>query len=325
MIRLVLGVNAKTVLHVCKLIAVTLTKFKDQFSQNLVKGLIQTLLKHQPEATIDAFGAIFKALVQKELPSAPPLKGGQAALIALGWAVLITVSAKTEGTEKKLLEHQLGLYQIVVAAGNEKLNTKGYEIVKELFEKVSNAEKFYWDKLQSAEPSAGGLLFLLAYAQYAKDESQTDLVVQNKAKLIEYFIKGLVSVKVKPNVNHFTACRVLLNNVNKEEFKSSILPALSRAMLRSPEIILQGVGAIVQELDLDLSDCSMDLGKTLIQNLYSKDDTARHDAVESLRYVANKCSDAKAIEVLVKQAFAVLNGSEGKITVAEYRINILQV
>lgn len=264
-------------------------------------------------------------MVQKELPSAPAAKAGQAAVIALGWSVLITANSKIEGTEKKLLEHQLGLYQIVIAAGDEKLTAKGYEVIKELYEKVSDAEKIYFEKLLSAEPTSGGLLFMLAYIRFANEENNLDLFESNKTKLIGYFIKGLVSVKVKPNVNHFHACRLLMKSLSKDEFKSSIFPALSRAMLRSPEIILQGVGAIVQELELDLSDCATELGKTLIQNLYSKDDTARNEAVETLKYVANKCSDPSVVEALVKQAFAVLNGSDGKITVAEYRINILQV
>lgn len=86
-----------------------------------------------------------------------------------------------------------------------------------------------------------------------------------------------------------------------------------------------GVGAIIHEINIDCSDFAFDLGKTLITNLYSKDDSARTEAVESLREIAIKCTDTKAIEALVKQVFAVLNGCDGKITVAEFRINILQV
>lgn len=138
-------------------------------------------------------------------------------------------------------------------------------------------------------------------------------------------IKGLVTVKVKPNVALFTSCSQLLKALNADEFKKSILPALQRAMLRSPEVILQGVGAIIHEIKIDCSDFAFDLGKTLITNLYSKDDSARIEAVESLKEISIKCSDTKAIEALVKQVFAVLNGCDGKITVAEFRINILQV
>lgn len=138
-------------------------------------------------------------------------------------------------------------------------------------------------------------------------------------------IKGLVTVKVKPNVALFTSCSQLLKSLNADEFKKSILPALQRAMLRSPEVILQGVGAIIHEINIDCSDFAFDLGKTLITNLYSKDDSARVEAVETLKEISIKCSDTKAIEALVKQVFAVLNGCDGKITVAEFRINILQV
>lgn len=264
----------------------------------------------------------------KELPNAPPLKGAQAAVIALNWSVIIATNAKHEGAEfNKLKEFQLGLYQLAIGCGNEKLWEKAYEILKVLFSKVNNSKELYFEKLLQTEPGAPGVtLFLMAYLKYAKEENaEPDILNKNKPKITDHFIKSLVTVKTKPNAYHITACRLLLNSLNKDEFKSSILPSLSRAMLRSPEIILQGVGAIVKELQLDISECSMELGKTLIQNLYSKNDAARVEAVESLKCVGNKCSDVSAIQALINQAFAVLNGSDGKITVAEYRINVLQV
>lgn len=278
---------------------------------------------------MEHFNAVFKALVLKELPNAPPLKGAQAAIIALNWSVIIATNAKQDNSSElnKLKEFQLGLYQLVIGCGNEKLWEMAYEVVKVLFSKVNNSKEMYFEKLLQTEPGSPGVtLFLMAYLKYAKEENdEGDLLDKNKPKITDHFIKSLVTVKTKPNVYHITACRLLLNSLSKEEFKSSILPSLSRAMLRSPEIILQGVGAIVNELQLDISEFSMELGKTLIQNLYSKNDAARVEAVASLKCVGIKCSDVNAIQALVNQAFAVLNGSDGKITVAEYRINVLQV
>lgn len=278
---------------------------------------------------MEHFNAVFKALVLKELPNAPPLKGAQAAVIALNWSVIIATNAKQDSNVElnKLKEFQLGLYQLAIACGNEKLWEMAYEILKVLFCKTPNSRETFFEKLLQSEPGSPGVtLFLMAYLKYAKDETnESDLLAKNKPKITDHFIKSLVTVKTKPNAFHITACRLLLNSLSMDEFKTSILPSLSRAMLRSPEIILQGVGAIVKEVHLDISECSMELGKTLIQNLYSKNDAARMEAVDSLKCVGNKCSDVKAIEALVNQAFAVLNGSDGKITVAEYRINVLQV
>lgn len=305
---------------------ITLTKFKDAVSQSLVKNLILLMLKTHEAVTIESFNVVFKALLQKELPSAPVLKASQAAVIALSWSVVISTHNRSTAVAelRKLFEAQVALYMIAVSNGTQRQLDQTAYAVRELFTKTDDSDKIYFERPLEMETSTGNLLIMMAYAKFAADRNQ-DVVTPNKAKLIDHFIKSLVTVKVKPNARHFTLGKVLLQKVTMDEFKTAILPALSRAMLRSPEIILKGVGAIVQELQLELSDCSMELGKTLIQNLYSKDDTARVEAVESLKILASKCSDAKAIEALVNQTFSVLNGSDGKITVAEYRINILQV
>lgn len=321
------GVTSSIIRTICKVVAITLTKYKDPFSQNLVRGLILSLLKHHADWALENFNAVFKVLINKELPNAPPNKASEAAIIALNWAIILTTNYKGESSEfSKLLEYEMGLYQIGLSSGDEKTTEKSYEAVKVLFSKVENAEKTYFEKVLSMEPASGVILFLIAYVKYSMETNVNgELFKKNKSKLLEHFIKGLISVKSKPNSYHITACRLLLKNLEKDEFKTTILPGMSRAMLRSPEVILKAVGAVVNELELDLSDCSMEMGKTLIQNLYSKDDTARMEAVESLKCLANKCNDAVAIEALIKQTFAVLNGSDGKITVAEYRINLLQV
>lgn len=320
--------NPKVILGICKIITITLTKFKDAFSQSLIKSLILLMLKHHPAPTMESFNAVFKALVGKELPSAPPMKASQAAVIALGWSVLIATSSpdvpKNSAEFKKLFESQIGLYSIAVSSGGKKQEDQAAYVLRELFTKFEDAETVYFKKPLEMEPSAGVLLLLMAFIKFA-GTTEKDLLTPNKPKLIDHFIKSLITVKVKPNSKHFSLCTQLLKTISKEEFTSLVLPALSRAMLRSPEIILKGVGEIVKELPLELSFCSMELGKTLITNLYSKDDTARIEAVESLKFLAEKCSDASAIEALMNQTFAVLNGSDGKITVAEYRINILQV
>lgn len=325
------GINATIVRGICKVIGTTLTKYKDPPSQNLVKNLIVSLVQHHPETSFEHFNNVLKGILSKDLASAPPLKASQAAVIALGWSILIASNIKHESSVAnpelpKLIEIQAGLYQMGVSSDNIKVSEKATQVLNTFFEQNTDLMDVYFQTLLTIEPSSGVIVLMsVILTLKQKHDGNIDMLTSNKDKVIEHFIKGLITVKVKPNSVCITLCGVILKSINHDEFKTLILPALQRAMLRSPEIILQGVGAIVRELQIDVSEFSFDMGKTLIQNLYSKDDCARSEAVESLKQVALKCSDVKAIEALIKQVFAVLNGSDGKITVAEYRINILQV
>lgn len=56
-------------------------------------------------------------------------------------------------------------------------------------------------------------------------------------------------------------CRNLLDRVQNGEFERILLPAIMKAMLRNPEIILECVSRVISYLPFDLSKYAMDLGK----------------------------------------------------------------
>lgn len=60
-------------------------------------------------------------------------------------------------------------------------------------------------------------------------------------------------------------------------------------------------------------------------NLHSKEDTARKEASDACKDLALQCSDASALEYLLKHVFDVFHGSEGKLTVAMHKISVLEV
>lgn len=324
------GINTTIVRGICKVIGTTLTKYKDPSSQALVRELLVALLKEHPDLAYEHFNNVLKALVTKDLVGAPPLKGAQAAVLALGWANLVALHGNHESSVgqkefPKLIENQAGLYQLSLTSGIQKVSDKAYSFLKEFFAKKEDLEKVYFNKLITMEPSSSMVLFLSAILAYSKEEfDDRTMLEQNKVKLLDHVVKGLITVKTKPHASDVTGCSIVLGAITKEEFKATILPALQRSMLRSPEVILRAVGTLVSQIPVDVSDFATELGKPLVQNLASKDETVRQEAVESLKQVAMKCSSPKAVEALLKEVFAVFNGSGGKITVVELRINLLQ-
>lgn len=62
-----------------------------------------------------------------------------------------------------------------------------------------------------------------------------------------------------------------------------------------------------------------------LANLYSKDGNARNEAADACKRLASKISDHKALEEILKKCFAVFHGSEGKLSVVDHKISVLQV
>lgn len=324
--------NAQVVRGICKVIGTTLVKYKDAQSQQLVNNLIIDLTRAHPDQSIEHFNAVFKSLCTKELVNAPPVKGSAAAVVALIWTISISQNINRESATGKteflkLMEYQSLLYALAVQSNNEKVSEKAYGVLKCYWSKLGDdVVKIYFDRFIAMEPAHNVITFISALLHFFRDErSENSILEANKVKILDHFVKGLITVKVKPNCQHINACKILLEAVTKQEMKTVLLPAMQRSMLRNPEIVLEGVGYVLRELKIDISESSVDLGKVLIQNLYSKNDASRSESVEALKEIAKKTSDPKAIETLLTHIFSALGGSEGKITVAEYRINLLQV
>ncbi|XP_037948421.1 eIF-2-alpha kinase activator GCN1 [Teleopsis dalmanni] len=324
------GVNSATIKGICKVIATTLIKYKDPPSQLIIRNLIVDMLKTDVvgDFTVEHLNSIFKVLALKELPNAPPLKASKAAVIALGWTVLVMKHSSPESNVLKtewsrLLDYQSLIYQITLHSNSIRIHETTQKMLFDLWRDENLFQNSFSHMLEK-ECSNNVLLFLMLHLQFNDRERDTHLLDTHKEKFINYFVKSIISTKIKPHKNYIFTCRPLLKTIHKTEFENYILPPLQKAMLRSPELILQAVGLIVQEIDLDFSPYADLFGKVLIQNLYSKDEVARNESVESLKQIAQKCSEENAILTLLKMIFSILNGSDGKITVAEYRLNLLQ-
>ena len=65
------------------------------------------------------------------------------------------------------------------------------------------------------------------------------------------------------------------------------------------------------------------MAKPICSNLHAKDDDVRCSAVEATSALASQCSDPEAVLLLVRALFAVLNGSEGKLSVNAHKCSLL--
>lgn len=321
--------NTTIVRGICKVMGTTLLKYKDPSSQLLVRNLLIDLLKHQHDDTIPQFSAVIKGIISKDLAKLETHKAAKGACIALGWLAVIFKNSdrsssiyKTE--QKQLIEHATLLYYFTLLTSNKMISEAAETIMYNMWQ---NTELFndFLKELLKQEPNLNNLMMLMLLVRYDEQTLDKTLLTAQKTTLITNFVKAMITTKVKPPSISFVQCQLLLQIINEAEFQKEILPALQKAMLRSPEISLQAVGYIVEYMNFDISPYALQMGKVLVQNLYSKDDDARHNSVESLKKLSLKCSENNVIEDMFVNIFNILNGSEGKITVVEYRINLLQV
>lgn len=312
------------------MIASTLTKYKDSMSQQLVRNLVVNMLRFHHDAAVEGMLMVFKVLALKELANAPPNKSSKASLIALGWTVVLNKNANKQSNIFKdelprLVEYQSHLYQIVLLAGNGRHKSLADNVMLEIF-----SDEYYYDYykllLLKKEPSCHFLITLLLLFNYKNDvKFALESMTAYKDDIVNYFIKAIISTKKKPPACFVTCCEFLLYSLTKEEFEIRMLPPMQRAVLRNPEIVLEATGLIIEKLNFDLSSYAIQLTKVVLPNLCSKNDTTRNEAAETLKQLSLKCASVDVITDIFKEVFEILNGSQGKVTVAEIRITILQV
>jgi hypothetical protein len=298
--------------------------------------LVVAMCRKNSDFSLEHFNAVFKALCTKELVNAPPAKASVAAVIALNWTISIASfcihSSDVAKTEiPKLIEFQSILYTLSLQTNNTKIVEKAYETLKSYWLQSDDGEngnilKRYFNKFFAMEPSHYTFTMLMAILRYQLEEKSEDLFIDTHRKTyLDHFTKGLITVKTKVDCHLYEASRIYLDLLTEDEVRNSLLPAIQRSMLRNPETILEGVEYIIQGVRFNIDESGLEIGKVLIQNLHSKVDSNRVYAASGLKQLALKCSNQKSIEIMLQNIFAILNGSEGKITVAEYRINLLQV
>ena len=144
-----------------------------------------------------------------------------------------------------------------------------------------------------------------------------------KPSLIENFIKFVISTKTKAQPHVLRSLQPLLKSLNHDEFKGQILPAMSKAMLRNPELVMESISLILSSLSIDLSQYVGDLSKPFATQLHANDDMTRESAIKCVASLGLKASDSEAVDALLKAIFAVLNGSEGKLSVAGHKMSLL--
>lgn len=164
---------------------------------------------------------------------------------------------------------------------------------------------------------------LSAICRHSKHVGIEQMLFHHKAKMLETFLKSMITVKTRPNSNYLKGCGDLLQLIDKIDVQDILLPSLYKGMLRSPETITQAVGDVLGNMKLYLDEDAVDIGKSLIVNLHSKNEWVRAETLAALQRLAQRCQKLSVAKTILAHAFAEYNGAGGKLTSSEDKIAVL--
>ncbi|XP_071945406.1 stalled ribosome sensor GCN1-like [Antedon mediterranea] len=307
------------------LLVQTVDCYSDRGSRKSVQCLLQALATQQPQATCKHTSTALKnvANLNKNHDSR---SSGAICMVALKWTTIlveIIFAQKNEDQLNQLIQLQGEFMYVVLASGKTSIINSTFRNLTALWKKTPELVEVFAKCITNGDPSVYSVCLLSQLLKYLTSMKQMDRVNDLKKKVIDLYIKSVLTSKVKPRTHVLKASKWLLQHVTHDEFKELFLPASERALLRSPENSLEAITYLLCGVSLDLSRYATDLGKSIAGQLHSKDDTLRELAGEAAKNLAVQCSDPGAIEDLLKQFFAVLNGSSGKLAIVTQRLGVL--
>ncbi|KAJ8872924.1 hypothetical protein PR048_026540 [Dryococelus australis] len=268
-IYVAIGITETIVRGICKVLVLMLPRYRDSTSQSYVRNLIVELVKLHGDWTMKHLTATLSDIANAHKNLVHTKNTSQSGLYALGWSCLLiehglnNCSDNAKAEFQQLVEAQTWLLSVVVATQDRRICSKAYRLLSKTWRAVKGCEELYGNALSSAEPGSQVVVFGSYLLQYLTETKKADLINKYKPVLLDTFIKVVVSSKQKPAVYMIKESRVLLRHVTHDDFRQQLLPAMRKAMLRNPEVILEAVGHIFSCLSLDLSQYALDIFKNL--------------------------------------------------------------
>jgi len=305
--------------------------YRDGRSRYAALRLINSLTKAHLDASVKALVGSLEGLAQNHKKVIVPSRCSSGdALLALSWTCVVVkqslapTSSVSEATLKQLLSIQSCLVYGAVASNNAVIMKATYRKLKRVWNEVPGSAARCAEIVSELEPCFHNLPLVAYIMSYFANMKEADLIQKYKLKFLELYLKQVIASRTAPPLWVLLSCTELLRHLSHAEFKDQVLPAAQKAMLRSPEVIQEGVSELIRSVKLDLSVYAADITKLYAGSIASKEEKNRAVAVQAIKNLAQQCSDPGAVEKTVGSLFKVLGGSEGKLTFADQKISVLQ-
>uniref|UniRef100_A0A8K9V568 GCN1 activator of EIF2AK4 n=1 Tax=Oncorhynchus mykiss TaxID=8022 RepID=A0A8K9V568_ONCMY len=238
----------------CKLFCLTPHRYRDAASRRALLSVIGLLAESQPEilATSLLHCLLNSGVISKN--GAPSKSTGSAAFTGLAWTCLLVRSVfsapeKREGPIWKKLVKIFGQ------------SHHGPNACLCCFYQNPGLADQYISTILSLEQNPSSLALLGVCLDFCTTHKDMATVEKHKSAVLDLYMKAVLMSKTRPHQHILDKSGSLLRHVSHSEFKMLLLPALQKAMLRSPENAMQTVSCLLASVTLDLSQYAMYIGK----------------------------------------------------------------
>ncbi|KAG4304779.1 hypothetical protein PORY_001832 [Pneumocystis oryctolagi] len=146
----------------------------------------------------------------------------------------------------------------------------------------------------------------------SQSNEKNAIIKKNKDEIIDYYVKNIMESRISlpklviSGLNDFFTFFVTF-----EDFKSKILSNLEKAILRTPEIVLNG---ILEELLLSLSP-GIDISEIIYERLFipilnslkSSNDSICKNALRTFKQIMKRCNDCNKAQLMIEKIISILD------------------
>lgn len=190
------------------------------------------------------------------------------------------------------------------------------------FEALGNCIVLFTAKAAVPSPQNAVLLGVIA-GVCKRLPNRLAAVSLHKQDYIEFYLREIIGSRVQLSPYLADALQDFFGfYVSYEELKKDIVPAVEKALLRAPEVVLHDlVAPMVTALpkDMDLSDVlASHMLKPLLSNVKTSNAIVRVGALHTFEVIATRCHDDKLIGRIADEILTPLKTN--KVTSAEHRV-----
>ncbi|XP_010550811.1 PREDICTED: eIF-2-alpha kinase activator GCN1 [Tarenaya hassleriana] len=150
------------------------------------------------------------------------------------------------------------------------------------------------------------------------------LFEQSKATFLDTYVKAVLNSREKQKKQLSECFQPLLMRLTHEEFQTIVLPAAVKMLKRNPEIVLESIGVLLANVNIDLSKYALEVLPVILSQARHMDEDRRFGALSMVRSVSEKSSNPDTLEAMFAAVKSVIGGSEGRLQLPYQRIGMMK-
>lgn len=315
---------------VLRFLRLTLPRYKDRRSRKAVERVVENLVSCHSSSISKQFVTVMLEVAEMEKTFTKCRASRAESLTGVRWSCIVVLGcydsakAMTGDTFFQLVWIQcLFMHGAASGAGDRSISRGCFNALKHVWNKISGAVLAYAEAISRLEPSPFLFAMIGYIIKYLALRKDIDSIDKFKNIFLDLYVRLILGSRVPLPHGVTENCDTLLRYVNHVDFKETLLPSADKAMLRNPEIVFESFCQLINAVNIDLSSYALDVGKHLATHCHASEEKFHQKASEGFKHLAKQCSDSGAVEKLAKHIFAVINGSEGKLTSLNQKLSLL--